>query len=179
MDFAKSRMDIYEQSIKYLDKAAKIINKGLLLCHNNGKKEAKYILARTLSYKDHLETLTMIYKLYEQYRNVFNKRSEIKNNINLLLLEAEIVEKQAISSAKILTTCIEHTTDLALLWMVNSSMIKGTLVLRQFIQYIWSYHHGCEYDQLVDFNQLFGTCPYPAHEVTSKQIETDYLEEPG
>lgn len=179
IDFAKSRIDIYEQSIKNLDKATKIINKSLALCHNNGIKEAKYLLARTLAYKNHLETLTMIYKLYKQYRDVFNKRSEIKNNINELLLKAELVEKQAINSAKILTTCIEHTTDLALLWMVNSSMIKGTLVLRQFIQYIWSYHHGYEYDELVDFNQLFGTCPYPAHEVISDHIKKDYLEEPG
>ena len=91
---------------------------------------------------------------------------------------ASEAENHAALSAKFFAEAVCHPTDLGVLWMINSSMVIGTEILRRYVRNVESYYLGREYWSDVGFERLFGTCPYPAYGEISITSATADLE-PG
>lgn len=172
-----NRAEVYKKAITSLNKAADLFSSALGKCRGSSKDECRYMLIRTKAYETHLEALVEIIGLYLAYYSAF--KGNILKNLTGILTAAQKANELALKSASLFSDCVSHTTDLAPLWMINSSMVKGTEVLCQFIKNILAFHEGNEYWTPVMWSQLFKECPYPAHGISVTTSEDISTGEPG
>ena len=175
---SKKRAIIYKETINNLEKAAGIFASAAEKCTGTFADECRYMETRTQAYKTHLKTLVMLSEFYTAYIGAF-KSDNTRQSLSAVVKMAEEAGFMARQSAELFSDCIVHTTDLAPLWMVNSSTVKGTEILLQFMTNIHGFYEGREYWNPVNWNELFGECPFPAHGVSLK-LKTDAdISEPG
>ena len=88
-------------------------------------------------------------------------------------------EQTAIKSAECFAECVEHPSDMAVLWMINSSMIMGTRALRQYAGNVLAFYEGREYWEEIQWDLLFQNVPFPVNneEIKLEKFNADY--EPG
>ncbi len=175
---SKKRADIYRKTIVALDIAKKIFETAVEKCTGSSADECRYMGIRTNAYKSHLEALVMISEIYSSYSDAF-KCGNVRQNLTEIVLKIKKAGTRARKSAELFSGCIAHVTDLAPLWMLNSSMVKGTEILLQFMSNILAFHEGREYWNPIKWNELFGECPYPAHGIDIKSSEDISTHEPG
>lgn len=175
---SKSRAVIYRVSIEYIDKAADLLELAKSECLNEAVGECIYMLTRTKAYSVHLKALVTLSELYFSYSEVF-LNGNVTENLRALLEKCKVARDLSVRSAELFHECVSHITDLAPLWMINSSMIKGTETLCQFIQNILNYYEGRKYWKPINWKDLFGECPYPAHGVQIDPIDDQSMDEPG
>ncbi|MBN2883184.1 MAG: hypothetical protein JXN10_06620 [Clostridia bacterium] len=171
---AIKRAEIYSKTIGFLDEAEKLF----MTAKEEGadKEECLYMAHRTKAYSKHLAALVELVFLYSDYYNIY-KRNPVLSDIEGLVKKAAVAENLALESARLFSSCITHVTDLAILWMVNSSMVKGTEVLCEYFKNLYAMHSGKYQWEVPDWTGLFGECPYPAHTVTIGLEDKIY--EPG
>ncbi len=172
------RAAIYEKAADNLIKAAEIFASALDECIKSGRTYCRYMQLRTKAYAAHLETLVLLSELYAKYINLFSSENISFKMMKLTEMAGE-ANKHANETAGLFAQCILHTTDLAPLWMINSSMVKGTEVLLQYLLNILAYYQGGEYWNPVGWDELFGECPYPSHGVEINPVEDKSSDEPG
>ena len=69
---------------------------------------------------------------------------------------------------------------LGVLWMISHKMGVGSRCLRQYLENILAFYEGREYWNKVDWDIMFGHCPFPVYamnETTAKEQAEEY--EPG
>jgi len=172
---ALNRLEIYKKSILMLDEAAVLFNNAAEA--GADINECRYMSIRTKAYARHLAALVEIIGMYSNWFDY----STGGLNIGILLKLKEKAEKArelAFESAELFASCITHVTDLAILWMVNSSMVKGTNVLFKYMDNILKFHKGEEYWANPGWESLFGECPYPAYNVNINDSNGEIFE-PG
>jgi len=86
-----------------------------------------------------------------------------KDALKRTLELARGAETEAGRAAAGFAACVEHPTDLGVLWMINSSMVTGTRVYRQYLDNIVAYYAGQPYWNKVDWDLLFGENPFPLY----------------
>ncbi|MDX1358708.1 MAG: hypothetical protein R3232_07755, partial [Clostridia bacterium] len=176
---SESRAAVYTKTSGTLDKIAGIFADARPNCNSYGKEESLYMERRTRAYSWHLKALIQLSALYSLYKAEFEKNDD-QRKLADILVKAEAANFAAKESAILFSKCVVHTTDLAPLWMVNSSMVKGTEILLQFINNLISYHKGLGNLQPVRWDQLFGECPYPAHGISNRpESDAPHAYEPG
>jgi len=178
LENSKGRASIYRISIEYLNKAAGLFESAKNDCLGKALSECSYMETRTRAYAMHLKALVTLSELYVNYSEAFID-GDITENIQNILEKCRTARDLSVQSAELFSGCVSHTTDLAPLWMINSSMVKGTEIFYQFIHNILAFHKGREYWEPVNWNILFGECPYPAHGLALKTDKDQSLDEPG
>ena len=175
---SRKRAIIYKGTINNLEKAVGIFASAAQKCTGASADECRYMETRTKAYKAHLKTLVILSEIYSSYGEVFVSEN-VRQSLSAIVKMVDEACVMARKSVELFSDCVVHTTDLAPLWMVNSSTVKGTEVLLQFITNIHNFYEGSEYWNPVNWNELFGECPYPTHSVSLKQNTDTGINEPG
>ncbi|MCK5758956.1 MAG: hypothetical protein KAH14_07665 [Clostridiales bacterium] len=175
---SRNRASIYKETIKRLNEAAGLFESANNDCIGDALLECSYMEIRTRAYAMHLKTMVTLSEIYLKYSEAFTK-GNIVENMQHIIDKCREARDLAVQSAELFEECVSHTTDLAPLWMINSSMVKGTETLFQFIFNILAFHKGDEYWNPVNWDILFGGCPYPAHGINMRPDKDQSMEEPG
>ncbi len=172
----------FTKAIGYLTQAdsapAKLLARPAGTGENIGRKrrEIRYLLNRNLGYIRHLETLISLSECHEELFGVFEiPHTQIAPRIEALAKSKRTAEsacRSAEESAGFFARAVEHPTDLAVLWMINSSMVTGTRVLERYLRNLESFYRGEEYWIELDWDALFGECPFPGYSLEQSDIDS-------
>ncbi len=185
LDACREKSAKWRKSLEYLSSAQGLFEQALPQCKETGKDELQYLIDKTEAYALHLNTLILITKAYEQYVRAFDMLDNGLDTFKPLLSNsfalAQRAEEEAIRSAERFADCVRHTTDLGVLWGINKSMVVGTRVLRQSLSNIVAFYDGREYWGKVDWDLLFGECPFPTYdlEYPAPKVDNTDNHEPG
>ncbi len=184
VDVCEERAVSFRQAIGSLTQALGRFGAAHRVATRSGQKELAYLMNRTHGYRAHLQALVDFAELYRQYFELFallpRDLKGFKQSLERLLIESHRLEVVTRESAGYFASCVEHTTDLALLWMVSHKMVLGSQCLRQFLENIQAYYDGREYWKPVDWDKLFGCCVFPPHGIgTVAEGEKTSDSEPG
>lgn len=179
----ESRSRVYCASVAALERAGELYARARSLCTPRGREEVDYLAARNSGYLHHLSSLVCLSRIYAEYRAGFallpSDRQAFTQALHAVVSAARDAEREARAAAEGFAACCRHPTDLGVLWMESSSMVTGTRVLRQFLGNVLAYHEGREYWDHVDWERLFGSCPYPAYGVSQMKEQDATSWEPG
>jgi len=178
IDFKKfeKRAALFGKTIGNLQRAGKLFEEAADKATPSGKRELHYLICRNRGYLYHLRALVTMADVYARWHDALATRSAGVQATRAKLRDTVALARQAgeeaVESARNFAECVEHPTDLGVLWMINKSMVIGTRVLQQHLGNILAFYNGEEYWKPVDWQLLFGTTPYPT-------INASDLEEPG
>jgi hypothetical protein len=172
----QGRAEKFRKSLVNLQQAGKLFEQAMNPSTPDGRRELHYLIHRNRGYIHHLETLGLMADVYAGWQDALATRDAgvepTRKKLSETVALAQRAEAEAARSATNFAECVEHPTDLGVLWMINKSMVIGTRVLRQHLNNILAFYNGQEYWKPVDWKLLFGTTPYP----TTKPGD---LDEPG
>ena len=183
VQLCRERADKFKQALVYLDQGLELFAKASPLATDSGRKELHYLITRTKGYRTHLLSLIELADLYARYFDIFKLLDNLdvfKQAFSDLVEEAKDIEKRTHESAAYFADCVEHVTDLGVLWAISHKMGVGCRCLRQYLENILAFYEGREYWNKVDWDIMFGHCPFPVYamnETTAKDQAEEY--EPG
>jgi hypothetical protein len=180
----KERAAKFREAVQRLRRAQAAFQQALEARTTSGQGELRYVVGRTEGYIHHLQTLSALDEAYEGHRRAFSLLGDglgaFRPELQEVLARARSAEVEAAQSAAAFATCAEHPTDLGVLWMINSSMVVGTRVYRQFVENLVAYYEGREYWNPVDWGLLFGENPFPLYALDRVEpVARGDEEEPG
>lgn len=159
----------FRASIQSLTSAGELFERAMDQATESGKRELHYLIHRNQGYIHHLETLAQISEVYASWRNaIVNRRDGVqptREKLTRAVAQARQAEAEAAKSANHFAECAEHPTDLGVLWMVSTKVVVGTRVIRQHLDNLLAFYNGKDYWNKVDWELLFGTTPFPTHEL--------------
>ena len=162
----KDREAKFESAIEFLNEALKTVD-SITPAADTERTELAYLRNKTLGYREHLQTLTALSRVYiglhDAFRLLPNGIDDFRLRLSDILAGCEQAAETARTSAGYFADAVTHPTDLGVLWMINSSMVTGTEVLGRYLRNIDAYYAGKEYWGDPGFDRLFGECPYPAY----------------
>ncbi|MBN1394409.1 MAG: hypothetical protein JW959_05260 [Pirellulales bacterium] len=174
----------FRKSVEYLVAAEGCCKRAEEKASEPGRRELHYLINRNRGYIHHLETLAKIGEVFAAWRDALNARREgverVREKLHAAADLARRAEEEAHRSAEHFAACAEHPTDLGVLWMIGSKMVVGTRLLREHLENVAAYYDGREYWKKIDWGLLFGSTPYPTHDL--KRVDGDGDEavyEPG
>ena len=160
------RGEIFKTSIKKLTRALRFFEKAKTTCISSGKKELQYLMTKTDAYRTHLKTLIILIDAHMGYAEAFSHlgdkkdlpacKRELKRTLGLI----EKAEQSAVSSIRLFSNCVHHTTDLLAIWQMNH-MIIASRIFSQYVSNIHAYFDGKEYWGKVDWELLCAEERYP------------------
>lgn len=164
-----SRQTLYRQSMRNLEIAQRLLQRGLLSCRSAGKFELNFLINKTDAYRSHLQTLCMIPDVLRQTIKAFceldaGRHAACRNQLAEACSIAWRTEQNAIDAARRFAACSDHPTDLAVTWALNH-IVTGARVLRQYLSNVVAFHNGREYWCPVDWHLFFGESPFPTYSV--------------
>ena len=162
------RAEKFGNAVGHLDRGLDLFAQARALATDAGRRELDYLVSRTQGYRSHLQAHVQLADLYAHYLDVFQllgDLTEFRTAFTRLVREARDVEARTTESARHFADCVEHVTDMAVLWMISHKMVLGSRCLRQFLENILAFYEGREYWNEVDWDLLFGHCPFPAYEL--------------
>jgi hypothetical protein len=179
----KERAAKFGEAANRLRCAQAAFQQALGVCTSSGQGELRYLIDRTEGYIHHLQTLSALDDAYEGHRRAFSLLGDglevFRPALQQVLARTRSAEAEAARSAAAFAACAEHPTDLGVLWMVNSSMVVGARVYRQYVENIVAYYEGREYWNPVDWGLLFGENPFPLYALESVSSVAAEDGEPG
>ncbi len=159
----------FRTAVENLGEALKLLETAHEAADRSGREELGYIIARTKGFRAHLQALIRFGELYASYYAMFRHLPDdldgFKASLNTLINNAGKLEEQTHRSADHFADCVQHTTDLAVLWMVSHKMVLGSQCLRRFLDNIRAFYDGREYWRPVPWDTLFGHSVFPPHTV--------------
>jgi len=179
---ARKRSVMYEQAVEHLTTAAAELDTAAGLASGPGRTEVRYLIERNAGYLHHLRSLVILTDVYAEVLDSFdllqNDMAAFRTRLAAARTHAGEAHQEACTSASHFSSCVEHPTDLGVLWMINTSMVIGTRVLEQYLRNVAAYFDGEEYWEPVERDKLFGACPYPAHDLGSILVNGTLMYEP-
>jgi hypothetical protein len=170
----QGRKQKFRASIEYLQKAGALFEQAKATSTKAGQRELRYLINRNQGYIHHLETLAQIADVYAGWRGAMATRRDgvqpTREKLAKAVSLARQAEAEAAKSAHHFAECVEHPTDLGVLWMVSTKVVVGTRVIRQHLSNLLAFYEGKEYWNKVDWDLLFGTTPFPTYEL--KPVKT-------
>jgi hypothetical protein len=150
----------FDGSRRLLDKALDGMRAALPKVAPQGKYELVYMINRTESYRDYLQSLITIRQAYLDFDQAFKDKSHIPYkqfvaNLDRSLGEFDLAYEQVQAATRHYAEIMDHTSDLAVLYHLNARAVLGFDLTRQWMRNIVNFHKGHDYLVHVPFERVF------------------------
>jgi hypothetical protein len=153
-------IDRFEGSIRLLDNALAGMRAALPNVAPQGKYELGYMINRTESYRDYIQSLITIRKAYLDFDQAFSSKPQIPHEqfvagLDRSLGEFDLANQQAQSATRHYAEIVDHPSDLGVLYHLNARAVLGFDLTRQWMRNVVNFHKGKSYLDRVPFERLF------------------------
>lgn len=150
----------FEGSIRLLNQALDSMHAALPAVLPQGKYELGYMINRTESYRDYIQSLITIRKAYLDFDQTFRSRTQMSQeqfvaSLDKSLSEFDLANQQVQAATRRYTEIIDHPSDLGVLYHLNARAVLGFDLTRQWMRNIVNFHKGKSYLDHVPFERLF------------------------
>jgi len=150
----------FEGSINFLNKALEGMRAARPKVAPQGKSELNYMVNRTESYRDYIQSLITIRKAYLEFDRAFKNKLQVANEqfvagLDKSLAEFDLANRQVQGATKHYAEIIDHPSDLGVLYHLNARAVLGFDLSRQWMQNIVNFQKGKAYLEHVPFERLF------------------------
>lgn len=150
----------YEGSVRLLDLALKSMRAAAPKTAIQGQYELRYMMNRTESYRDYIQSLIMMRKAYITFYDAFQSKSQIPRKEFLARLDKSMSEFDrantiAQGATRKYAGLIDDTSDLGVLYDLNTRAVMGFDLARQWMRNIVNFQEGKPYVQTIPFKRLF------------------------
>ena len=152
-------MNRFEGSVKLLNKALESMRAAQPNVAVQGKYELAYMINRTESYRDYIQSLITIRKAYIDFDRAFKTRSQAPYeqfvaNLDKSLGEFDLACEQVQAATKHYAEVMDHPSDLGVLYHLNARAVEGFDLTRRMMRNVVNFHKGKDYTTEVPFNKL-------------------------
>jgi hypothetical protein len=125
-----------------------------------GKYELGYMINRTESYRDYIQSLNTIRQAYLDFDQAFKNRTQVPYeqfvaNLEKSLRGFDLANEQVQAATKHYAEIMDHPSDLGVLYHLNARAVLGFDLARQWMRNIVNFHKGKSYLDHVPFERLF------------------------
>jgi hypothetical protein len=162
----------FEGSIRLLNKALESMRAAMPNVAPQGKYELGYMINRTESYRDYIQSLNTIRQAYLDFDLAFKNRTQVPYeqfvaNLEKSLRGFDLANEQVQAATKHYAEIMDHPSDLGVLYHLNARAVLGFDLAGQWMRNIVNFHKGKSYLDHVPFERLFSpdlhiaTTPWP------------------
>jgi hypothetical protein len=149
-----------EGSIRLLNEALELLRSAAPKVAAPSRHELDYLINRTESYRDLFAALNIYRRGMVNFDSAFRHKEQLGEESFAAELESSLVTmRQGFDQLKSATgkfsEIVDHVSDLAVLYELNSRLILGTELSLQFLQNIVNYHTGKPFLTEVPFERLY------------------------
>jgi len=153
-------IDRFEGSIRLLNAALAGMHAALPNVAPQGKYELGYMINRTESYRDYIQSLITIRKAYLDFDQAFSNKPQIPHGqfvagLDRSLSEFDLANQQAQAATRHYAEIVDHPSDLGVLYHLNARAVLGFDLTRQWMRNVVNFHKGKSYLDRVPFERLF------------------------
>jgi hypothetical protein len=153
-------IDRYDSSIRLLNRALASMRAALPKVTPQGTYELDYMINRTESYRDYIQSLITIRRAYIDFDQAFRNRMQVPHEqfvagLDKSLAGFDLAKRQVQAATTHYAEIIDHPSDLGVLYHLNARAVLGFDLTRQWIHNIVSFHKGGSYVDHVPFERLF------------------------
>jgi hypothetical protein len=153
-------MTRFEGSIRLLNRALDSMRAALPNVAPQGKYELGYMINRTESYRDYIQSLITIRKAYIEFDQAFRNRTHVPYeqfvaNLDKSLGEFDLANTQVQAATRHYAELVDHPSDLGVLYHLNARAVLGFELTRQWMHNIVNFHKGKSYLDHVPWERLF------------------------
>jgi len=150
----------YKGSIRLLNQALGNMRTALPKVAPRGRYELQYLINRTESYRDYMQSLITIRKAYLDFDTAFQQRSkgsrdQFVSRLDASLHEFELADQQVQAATNEYAQMMDHPSDLGVLYQLNVRAILGFKLVLQWMQDVVSFQEGKPYLRPVAWEKLF------------------------
>lgn len=150
----------YEGSMKLLDQALVDMHAAFPKCAQRGVYELRYMIDRTQSYRDYIQSLVTIRKAYLAFNSAFQEKSktpreQFVSRLNASLQEFKLADQQVQSATREYAQVVDHPSDLGVLYQLNVRAVMGFSLVLRWMQNVASFQEGKPYLAPVAWQKLF------------------------
>ena len=152
----------YEGSLQFLGKALGYLQKAALVVTPGGKYQLNYMINRTESYREYIQSLITMRKAYIAFDKAFKNKPQLSRKDFLVELEKSLQlfaegHEQVQQATRRYAQIIDHPSDQAVLYHLNVRAILGFDLARQWMTNVVNFYREKPYMVPVDFDKLFST----------------------
>ena len=149
----------YEGSIQLLNQALGSLHTALPNVAPRGRYELQYLINRTESYRDYMQSLITIRKAYLDFDAAFQQKSNISQDqfvarLNACLHEFELADRQVRTATGEYAKMMDHPSDLGVLYQLNIRAVLGFKLVLQWMRDVVSFQEGKPYLTQVPWEKL-------------------------
>lgn len=153
-------IDRFEGSIRLLNQALGAMHSALPDVAPQGAYELRYMMNRTQSYRDYIESLVTIRRAYLDFDAAFRNRTQVSReqfikNLEKSLGEFEKAREQVRAATRKYSEIIDHPSDLGVLYHLNARAVLGFDLVGRWMRNVVNFHEGKPYFDHVPFERLF------------------------
>jgi hypothetical protein len=150
----------FEGSIRLLNRALGNMRAAMPNVAPQGKYELGYMINRTESYRDYIQSLIIIRQAYLDFDQAFKDRTHVPYEQFIANLEKSLggfdaANEQAQAATRHYAEIIDHPSDLGVLYHLNARAVLGFSLTRQWMRNVVNFHKGKPYLDHVPFERLF------------------------
>jgi hypothetical protein len=150
----------FEGSIHLLNEALESMRAALPNVAPQGKYELGYMINRTESYRDYIQSLITIRQAHLDFDQAFKNRTHVLYeqfvaNLDESLGEFDLANEQVQAATRHYAEIIDHPSDLGVLYHLNARAVLGFDLTRQWMRNVVNFHKGKAYLDHVPFERLF------------------------
>jgi Glycosyl hydrolase family 67 N-terminus len=158
----------FQGSVKLLDAALGHMRDASPKAAVQGQYELRYLMNRTESYRDYIQSLIIMRQAYVTFYDAFDSKDHIPRKEFETRLDKSMGEfDSGIAMAQVATRkyaeLVDETSDLGVLYQMNSRALLGFDLARQWMRNVVAFQEGKPYVQTVRFDRLY------KEEVTTEQ----------
>jgi hypothetical protein len=150
----------YEGSVQLLDSALESMRAAAPKTATQGQYELRYMMNRTESYRDYIQSLIMMRKAYISFYDAFASKGSISQQEFLARLDNSMSEfdrgnELAQVATRKYAELVDDTSDLGVLYHLNTRAVMGFDLARQWMRNVVNFQKGKPYLETVPFERLF------------------------
>jgi len=150
----------FESSIRLLNKALGSMRAAMPNVAPQGKYELGYMINRTESYRDYIQSLITIRRAYLDFDQAFENRAQVPYeqfvaNLEKSLGGFDLANEQVQAATRHYADIIDYPSDLGVLYDLNARAALGFDLVRHWMRNVVKFHQGKSYLDHVPFERLF------------------------
>ncbi len=150
----------YEGNMRLLNKALDKMRAALPNVASQGKSELLYMINRTESYRDFIQSLVTVRKALGDFDQAFKRKGQLSHEafvaaLDQSLTEFDLANQQIQASTRHYAEIVDHPSDLGVLYHMNARGVLGFELARQWMGNVVNFQKGKSYLDHVPFERLF------------------------